>query len=85
MTTVYLHTLHDPLPTELLERGLKWNMIVRNVTLVKQHALQTQVIHKASLNGFRKRAGRITNVTPTPGHFRLVLASSGRSTNTTFA
>jgi hypothetical protein len=23
MTTVYLHTLHDLIPTELLERGMK--------------------------------------------------------------
>ena len=47
MTTVYLHTLHDPVPTELLERGLKWSMTVRNVTLVEQRAQQALVIHKA--------------------------------------
>jgi hypothetical protein len=36
MTTVYLWTLDDLIPTELLERGVKWSMVVINVTLVKQ-------------------------------------------------
>lgn len=47
MTAVYLHTLHDLIPTELFERGLKWSMVVRNVTLVKQRVQQALVIHKA--------------------------------------
>jgi len=47
MTTVYLRILHDLIPTELLVRGVKWGMIVRHVTLVKQRVQQALVIHKA--------------------------------------
>jgi len=58
ITAVYLHTLKDLIPTELLERGLKWMEHDGKKCDFGQAACAAGTSNSQRLlNGFRKRAG----------------------------
>jgi len=58
IAAVYLHTLNDLIPTELLERGLKWMEYDSKKCDVGQATCAAGTSNSQRLlNGFRKRAG----------------------------